>query len=231
MLDVTEKNIYRSHKLLWLAKRMPESISTYQLSVTQVIDTLCHSGGFRLLQVSVYRQELVEWKLQAILPGARLSVQQVTLAQWRLPFLFSVVLACLPPFWGQLFVSRYCRDGDHPVSDRRRNEWKSHLGPRTAMITIKHRLTHWNNELTVSSFFPANCPGVWKLILRYVKSPSSLLLAFFMVLMWKGTANPWTGKITVWALRSTKIWNLHKSAAFEKGSKIEAHPQSINLRW
>ena len=65
---------------------------------------------------------------------------------------------------------------------------------------------HWNNELTVSHFSPANCPGVWNLILRYVKSPSSLLLAFFIVLMWKGTANPWTGKIIVWALRSTKIW-------------------------
>lgn len=58
---------------------------------------------------------------------------------------------------------------------------------------------------TVSSFFPASCPGVWKLIRMYVNSPSSFLLAFFIVLMWKGTAKPWMGKITDWFLRSMCI--------------------------
>ena len=40
--------------------KISESTGTYQLSVTQVIDILYHSDGFRLLQVAVYRPEQAE---------------------------------------------------------------------------------------------------------------------------------------------------------------------------
>lgn len=53
---------------------------------------------------------------------------------------------------------------------------------------ISHRSGLGTMILTVSSFRPASCPGVWKFTRRSVNSASSFLLTFLIVLMWKGTA-------------------------------------------